>query len=64
HVRPPGPAIEHWFGGGGPAWESPPLPRFPRILGRFGRRTSYGDAEVPETPAPSTDTASSPTDMG
>jgi MFS family permease len=64
HVRPPGPAIEHWFGGGGPAWESPPLPRFPRILGRFGRRTSYGDADVRETPAPSTDAASSPTDLG
>jgi hypothetical protein len=63
HVRPPAPAVEHWFGGGGPAWESPPLPRFPRLLG-FGRRRNDGDAEARETTPPSTDAASAPTDMG
>jgi MFS family permease len=64
NVKPPAPAVEHWFGGGGPAWESPPLPRFPQILGRFGRRTNDGDAEARQTAAPSTDAASAHTDMG
>ena len=60
-VRPPAPTVEPWFSGEGPAWDSPPLPRFLHIFGRLGDRRR--NAGVMDTAATSTEASSAPTDV-